>query len=373
MDIADMKAEGITNMEPASPFQTLASLSVLFSFVQCIAYKNEIIIYGGNIGKCFSYYMVKNQYKFYVDNSNDKNELTLLCFSEENELRTKHTLAMSYKSVWEDNETNEKGSYNKWIPFKKNNKKISINRSDANYVGARSVISGSADYLLFITYYPNDISVFNLKTFQYIKDDILPVGCQIEINKQNEMMLFYNNIGLLIKYDENKNIFEYHKVRVCATIKISISCVYVCVNDAILFFGDSKHVHKYLMTENKWMRYESNTYVHIFGRTRKDPNSLVHIKTTANEWMKEDQRWIVEDKETIESEEICIELEEMDDEININQLKKTKKVETIIQYWFRSLLIDKTGWINEFDVIILRYILVSFFFFFDFTCFICNT
>ncbi|ETO06552.1 hypothetical protein RFI_30840 [Reticulomyxa filosa] len=48
------------------------------------------------------------------------------------------------------------------------------NNSNHNYIGARAVVGGRNNHLLFIIYGPNDISLFDLNTFQFIKHDILP-------------------------------------------------------------------------------------------------------------------------------------------------------------------------------------------------------
>ncbi|ETO08354.1 hypothetical protein RFI_29035 [Reticulomyxa filosa] len=165
---------------------------------------------------------------------------------------------------------NKKSSnYNEWIPVTDNhNHPIII----PYYREMRTVIGGSNNNLLFITHYPNNISVLDLNTLQFIKHDTLPVNNRIrhhcfvlnsengqgqemmKTNKQNyQMLLFYQNTGLSIKYYEYNNNFQFRPLFVCDDIaKLSnYACVYI--NDIILFFGGwnssehvvSKCVHKY--------------------------------------------------------------------------------------------------------------------------------
>ncbi|ETO05249.1 hypothetical protein RFI_32145 [Reticulomyxa filosa] len=48
-----------------------------------------------------------------------------------------------------------------------------IIRDEDNYQGARAVIGGRKNNLLFITYYENNISVYNLNKFKFMKHEIL--------------------------------------------------------------------------------------------------------------------------------------------------------------------------------------------------------
>ncbi|ETO07104.1 hypothetical protein RFI_30288 [Reticulomyxa filosa] len=284
-------------------FQTLKELPTPLEESQCVLHKHKILICGGiNQRACYSYHILKNEYKFIcdypsdvilnghcvvklIDNKKDRNQITLLSFGGS----YKHTLVMKYISVWSNissklNKSNEFNNYNQWIPFKDNhNHPIIIGRDQDDYNGVRAVIGGSNNHLLFITYYENNISVFNLNTFQFIKDDTLPTdnwvqfhcfvsnsvdgqGQEImktnkEKNKQNnKMLLFREDTGLSIEYDENNNIFQFHLLPVCDDIAQFYSYAYVCINDIVLFFGGwdgtfdntviSKSVHKYSIREN---------------------------------------------------------------------------------------------------------------------------
>ncbi|ETO05683.1 hypothetical protein RFI_31715, partial [Reticulomyxa filosa] len=146
--------------------------------------------------------------------------------------------------------------------LKKNNHNniIQIGRDGDNYEGVRAVIG-----------------VFDLNTFQFIKHDNLPIfiHCGIialyqnqKIRKNNknkiyEMILFCKE-ALSIGYDEDNNILQYHRLRFYNGIAPFYRCAFVCIDDVILFFGGlsnkkynvSKAVHKYLIQENAWIKYD---------------------------------------------------------------------------------------------------------------------
>ncbi|ETO15556.1 hypothetical protein RFI_21808 [Reticulomyxa filosa] len=71
---------------------------------------------------------------------------------------------------------NKSNNYNEWVPFTDvHNHLIIIESYCDNYNGVRALIGGSNNHLLFITYYQNNISVFDLNTFQFIKYKRLPI------------------------------------------------------------------------------------------------------------------------------------------------------------------------------------------------------
>ncbi|ETO33303.1 hypothetical protein RFI_03805 [Reticulomyxa filosa] len=299
---------------------------------------------------------------------------SLLSFGGEEDL--KHTLVMKYVSVWSNisdisNKSNELNNYNEWVPFTDNyNHPIVIGRDDDNYYGVRAVIGGSNNHLLFITYFPDNISVFDLNTFQFIKHDTLSSDNYIHFhcfvsnsenvqeqemikinegkNKQNyQMMLFKLNTGLSIEYDEDNNTFQFHQIPVCDDIVSFSHYAYVCINDIILLFGGrnygnnvtSKLLHKYSIRENKWITFENtlpsplfhciailseeDNNIHIIGGL-DDEDTIVptHMKTKARVWD--------------------------------SSLLSKKEIKFINQYWTRDLQI-KFGWINDFDQTIFKY------------------
>ncbi|ETO01317.1 hypothetical protein RFI_36124 [Reticulomyxa filosa] len=368
-------------------FQALKELPIPLSRSQCVLHKHELLICGGfNQRACYSYHTVKNEYKFICgypsdiklnghcvvklvdkNNNKDNNEITLLSFGSSSFGENKHTLVMKYVSVWSNksNKSNVLKNYNQWIPFTDNqNHPIIIGRDDDNYIGMRAAIGGSKNHLLFITYWKNDISVFDLNTFQFIKHHTLPTNNSIlyhclvsklengqgqgmtKTNKQNyQMLLFCRKTGLSIEYDEDNNTFQFYQLSVCNDIAPFKYYAYVRINDIILFFGGcnypnvSKLVYKYSIRENKWVTFrntltnplfncvailsEEYDYIHIIGG-KDDKETIVstHMKTKVCLW-------------------------------DPSQLSK-HEIKYIVQYWIRILKI-KFGWIDDFDKIIIKY------------------
>ncbi|ETO10980.1 hypothetical protein RFI_26396 [Reticulomyxa filosa] len=388
-------ANQTTTQEPpqhlitSTPFQGLKDLPIPLYDFQCVTHKHEILICGGyEQSKCYSYHTLKNQYKFIceypsditldgycvvklTDNNNkDKNQITLLSFGG-SDYQKRYTLVMKYVSVWgndnnniDDNEMNKSKDYNQWIPFTDNhNQPIIIGRNGYGFHGARAVIGGSNDHLLFITYYPYDISVFNLNTFQFIKHDFLPDihhirayhHCFVLVSENEQetmkknygMLLFSRTKGLLILYDEDDDTFQFRKASVCADISQFSYYAYVLINDIILFFGGlnnnngdlSKSVYKYSIQEDEWTTFqdilpstlhngvailsEDESDIHIIGGQHDLHNAVsTHMKTKVRIW-------------------------------DNSQLLKNE-VKLIIKYWIRTLKI-KLGWIDDFDQIIFKY------------------
>ncbi|ETO32428.1 hypothetical protein RFI_04689 [Reticulomyxa filosa] len=345
----------------STPFQSLKDLPIPLTESQCILHKHEILICGSRLkNECYSYHTLKNEYKFIceypsditlsghcvvelIDNNNNKNEITLLSFGGNKNI-IRHTLVMKYVSVWSDDNKMDKSKklkksnyYNEWTPLINDyNNPIIIGRDEDDYVGVRAVIGGSNNNLLFITYPEHNISVFDVNIFQFIKHDTIPtlfslVSCHCFVSKsekgqeqemmktnkkQNkkrnyEMLLFCENVGLLIEYNEDNNIFQFHQLPVCDSIAILKQYAYVCINGVILFFGGlvdwfendivTGSVYKYLIHENIWTSFEhnlpiplhncfgilnrNNNDIHIIGGSN-DEKSIVstHIKTKVSEW-----------------------------------------------------------------------------------------
>ncbi|ETO11324.1 hypothetical protein RFI_26050 [Reticulomyxa filosa] len=118
MELTDIKEDQMVNQNVTNSFQTLAPLPAPFCGMQYIAHKNEIIICGSyKHHKCYSYHILKNQYKLIcsypkktklgdhcvvkrVINNDNKDDIILLSFSGYNLFDEKHTLVMRYVSVW---------------------------------------------------------------------------------------------------------------------------------------------------------------------------------------------------------------------------------------------------------------------------------
>ncbi|ETO24080.1 hypothetical protein RFI_13077, partial [Reticulomyxa filosa] len=400
-------------------FQTLKNLLTPLSSAQCITHRLEILICGGsNERECYSYHTVTNEYKLIckypiaieldghcVVKIKDKNDnITLLSFGGKN----KHTLIMKYVSVWNDESNTEKlpRNYNKWVSFVDNdNRPITLGRDEDNYCGIRAVIGGSKNHLLFLTRYPNNIDVFDLNTYQFIKYDTLPTdnysyyhcfvsnleNAQDIITKvgkrKSEMLLFCKKTGLSIEYDEDSNTFQFQKLSVCDEIAPFRNYACICVNDVILFFGGwdsqisntvvSKSIYKYSIRENKWTTFpgmlpsllydsaailsEDNTYVHIIGGWNGKAFLPIHMKTKVSEWLSEDEtkkervlkKEETEKKKENETSKIIAKNKVNKDDISgllwKKKIEKRKKKKKWIEWWKERNEIDKSEMIAKFE------------------------
>ncbi|ETO11856.1 hypothetical protein RFI_25518, partial [Reticulomyxa filosa] len=373
MNENDMKVEEVTNAPMDIVFETLTSWSIPSEKTQCILFKDEIIICGGHkTSGCYSYHILKNKYKFICrypsdvvleghcvvrleHTKDDINEMTLLSFGGSH----KHALIMKYVSVWNNDKTNSKAKHwNKWVPLadNNNNNAVSIGTDEDDYLGARALIGGSNNNLLFITYYPKNIAVFNLNTFQLIKYETLPVRncvffhCFVKAfesntnanNKNTNMLLFCFGAGLSIEYNEDYNLFHFHKIQVWKPIRAYYSYACVRIQDSILFFGGKNflreivhEIYVYSISGNKWMKHrptlpiplrypvtvlsEDKKWVYIFG-VFKDMSAA--IRTEARKWKdyEKDQQWMIEDKQLTDIGDIAEQLADMKS-LSISNLK----------------------------------------------------
>ncbi|ETO23822.1 hypothetical protein RFI_13343 [Reticulomyxa filosa] len=278
MDSIDTNVEQNADRDMQSPFETLTSLPRPFSQAQCVVHKHEILICGGfQNNECYSYHTIKEQYKHICSypkemlfsghtvvsrvEASSSRAITLLSFGG----HPKHTLVMKYVSVWENDkddsadtsDTEKIKDWNQWLPLTDNqNNRIQIGRNGDNYFGVRAVIGGSENNLLFITYRPSNIDIFNLDTLQYINHYTFPYEkhvvfchCFVSIpeNKVSTMILFSEKTGLSIEYDEDTNTFEFYKLWVCTNIRPFKRYAYVNVNQFIFFLVDGMKIRARLL------------------------------------------------------------------------------------------------------------------------------
>ncbi|ETO35197.1 WD repeat-containing protein, partial [Reticulomyxa filosa] len=345
-------------------FQNLKELSTPLFQAQCVTHKHEILICGGNEQRaCYSYHTIKNDYKFIceypsdvglyehcvvkmVNNNKHSNQVTLLSFGGGH----KYTLLMKYVSVW----SNRSNNHNQWIPFTDNHNHPIIIGKDENhyYIGVRAVIGGSNGNLLFITY-PNNISVFDLNTFQFIKHDKLPTRTYIQFhcfvskseNRQGQEIMKTNQkkINKIIKCCcfVSRQVYQLNMMKITTLFNfINYLYAYVYINDTILFFGGSNcngsvvsnSVHKYSIREKKWMTFKDIFPVLLYncsGVLNEDNNHIHIIGTSAH------MKIIV-------------------DEL-LGYIQPKNETKFVIQHWFRILKI-RLGWINDFNKIIIKYV-----------------
>ncbi|ETO07029.1 G-protein beta WD-40 repeats containing protein [Reticulomyxa filosa] len=429
MTAKDMKLEESSKLDIVTPpFEKLCSLPTAFQRAECVAIGDyELVICGGFANRqCYSYHMAKDQYRPICDYpmsvklhghcvvklvSNESTDaITLLSFGGSSNEK-KHTLIMKYKSVWRDGigiEDENKEQWNIWTQLTDSNKTpIHIGSHKDDYCGVRAVIDGSRKHLLFITYHPNNIAVFDLNTFQCIKHGFLSIAnfahCHCFASKKNvnEMILFCQTGGLSIAYDEHTNMFQFDQLRVCTNMRPFRSYGYACVDDVVLFFGGSemseinasKEIYKYSIIEKQWTKFEqtlpnelthctaivddNHTCIHIIGGFDGRQQVPTHMKTNVREWTKEEtereRQWKIEEEMRIQIEQIKTGLERMGEALDIKKLKViifyvgkvlaiffntvVLDIKMIIRHWFHSSLIAM-DWVDDLDIIISQYIMV---------------
>ncbi|ETO08836.1 hypothetical protein RFI_28551 [Reticulomyxa filosa] len=253
--------------------------------------------------------------------------------------------------------------YNEWNPLINSNKEPTcITKKHPYYRGLRTVIGGSNNNLLFIIYY-KAIDVFDLNIYEYVANASLPiidlVNCKYleskpekpfaaEIlppikNKKSKMLLFYENTGLSIEYDEDNKLFQFDNLRVCSTIRSLSLYGHVHINGIILFFGGkdefnrmNSNIHKYIIDEDKWIKCEQlylnslygctailnedHEYVHIVG------GGKTHFKTKTKDWIKNEETaieklWLIEEEKIMEIEEMKQDMSVMQPSVDIKKLK----------------------------------------------------
>ncbi|ETO35439.1 hypothetical protein RFI_01622, partial [Reticulomyxa filosa] len=312
-------------MDTEKSFETLSVLPVAMFRSQCVVDQHELLICGGAFERaCYSYHIQKKQYKLICSypsevrlyghsvvklaiRSNEKG-ITLLSFGGE----YKHTLVMNYVSVWDGDEDgaeskNERSKekekekpeqmhdklYNEWMALADNtNRAVCIGREKDDYNGVRAVIGGSNNHLLFITYRPNNMDVFDLDALQYVSHHTLPtdaniISCHCFVSttlesgvtsiieqKQSlqkgkelsQMILFCCKIGLSIHYDETNHSLKCKSLTMCKDVEPLNHYAYVYVHGAILLFGGhdsekhvSKAIFKYSIRDDHWTKCERHT------------------------------------------------------------------------------------------------------------------
>ncbi|ETO14957.1 hypothetical protein RFI_22410, partial [Reticulomyxa filosa] len=352
--------------------ETLPDLPGKLLKVQCVAYKQELLICGGyDVKECYSYHTVKNKYKLicsypeevslwghcvvkFVSNES-ANGVTLLSFGGLYD----HTLVMHYESVWESE------ACNKWVPLSdKDDKTVLIGGNRTNYSGVRALVGGSKHHLLFITYPPANIDIFDLKSLQYIKQDWLPVNSRDSINwhclvsttttttsaveekNKSAMLFFWKDKGLAIEYNESKNELNFQILRVGNSLRPSSQYAYLVIDRKVLFFGGyadgfgdaSTLVHMYSIEENKWSQCnhglpisldgsvgvlsEQGSFVHILGNNcAAKSKSNTHVKLDVRKFITKKSLWVEEEEEKISIQEMKTKLDQVNDNPYLRELQ----------------------------------------------------
>ncbi|ETO07908.1 hypothetical protein RFI_29481 [Reticulomyxa filosa] len=308
-------------------FSSPDSSSKCLANTQCVLLEDEIIICGGNDNKCYSFHTLRRTYKYicsypsevklnghcvlqWKHNESDSNETKLLSFGGQSKGEAKYTFMMRYKSVWSDGSKSQSephSSFNTWVRMPKFN----IGSINDDFVGARALIGGANNNLLFITHSPGKIYVVDLNTMERyanITNATLPIEenmddfrhhCFVPWTAKDErvpnlFIFFCGKTGLLIKFDEANKDFKYEALPTCLNLRDIVFDTYISDYDCIFFFARFKTVWKYSMQDRTWDKCNStwsemiknpcailsknNARVHIFGEADEIETPRKHIE-----------------------------------------------------------------------------------------------
>ncbi|ETO25786.1 hypothetical protein RFI_11349 [Reticulomyxa filosa] len=341
-------------------FETLETLPCLFRNPQCILFDNEIIICGGlwNSG-CFSYHILKNEYKRVcayptfisrLDTIVIQHEATIWFFCKPQN----QVMILKYQSVWD--ESNE--PKNEIVPID--------NLENLHYETLQCVvIGGSKDGFLFLVHPPNVIQVLNLKSLELVAQNVLPIERATSftsfIKVSTGLILFHEDGALHITYTEQTRTFDYKLICICPNLVNVISFSCICIKDLVVVFGGfnendgrcSDQIQLYSTTTKKWklcshklpkpmarafaIVNKENTFVHIVGGWDEEHFTKNHIKI---------------------KKEILIGVVKVSsaDKAILILSPTNEELQVVLSHWFRLNKTKRYGWIKEFNIIIENFL-----------------
>ncbi|ETO25136.1 hypothetical protein RFI_12009 [Reticulomyxa filosa] len=334
-------------------FKKLRDIPVCMEGLQCMRYKNELIICGGtNNSNCYSYHLRKREYKFicaypkgtklkehvvikFGDTSSGR--ITLLSFGG----YYKHTLQMDYQSVWEK----PKEHLNEW-----KNCHYEIGEADDNLFQARALIGGNNNNLLFVIYNPGYILALDIEnSFKCVAKRRLPIdgicggSCFVKCKDKMIFLNYYHNVA--ITYNDSNHQIEFRTFSVDHDVRHYCSFSYVYINEVIVIFGGfasgehhSEKIFVYSVKRNKWKTsseilpiglFNSSAVLHDIHRCAHILGGLGNIGATNLHF-----------------------------KVNLFSIIGItgKDIQSIVQNWQRRIKLKHIGWIDEFNDIIADFL-----------------
>ncbi|ETO26097.1 hypothetical protein RFI_11040 [Reticulomyxa filosa] len=228
-------------------------------WVPCVALDKEIIISGDSQNRCYSYSLEKEEYRMVC-----KYPAEVLLLHEhwvvkcEHRTRSqkkykrvpllsfggvyKHTMLMSYESVWKS-ETSTSKHVNEWLQVR--NGFVIEQNSDSNLAGIRGCVGGPNNLLLFVTFYPHNIAVIDMKNYQYVQvtNQRLPINnklwfhCFVKLDKTS-FLLITKGAHIHIRYDVVTMTFHYEVLPSPPPLfRSKDDFAFVLVHRWLVFFG----------------------------------------------------------------------------------------------------------------------------------------
>ncbi|ETO20756.1 hypothetical protein RFI_16460 [Reticulomyxa filosa] len=318
----------------SSSIQMWVPLPIPYSNAQCVSYKDEILICGGyKTRRVTPTTSGLKSTKRYCENEGEDG-VTLLSFGGSGWMR-RHVLLMHYESIWNElqlapttsttsttatNEQEQTPKYkkkrkNQWI--KMDSMKMFAKEHD-NWIGARALIGGKRRDLLFLTYFPDNIDVLNLNTYQRIRSDTLPINaedhsisyhCFVPL-KTNEFILIAYGVNLLIKYNESQNHFTFESLPLCPPLRPegrgglrNGDYGHAYINGHILLFGGPfVAIQSFNTTLLSWTRFQDSLPIALSGCTGviTQQGRCLHIISGKNDSFRElTAHFVIKDKRLI--------------------------------------------------------------------------
>ncbi|ETO36568.1 hypothetical protein RFI_00496 [Reticulomyxa filosa] len=151
------------------------------------------------------------------------------------------------------------------------------------------------------------------------------------------MLVFCKRIWLLIKYNEDSNIFRFHQLPVCKDI-VSFNSYAYEQNEWITF----KPTLPIPLCDCFGILNEDNTYIHIIGGSGNNSKVSVHLKTKVRVW------------DALQLVIYILKHNPFFKRKIFYYMNSKKEMKLVIQYWARVLEI-KSGWIDYFNKMIIKY------------------
>jgi len=355
---------------PNISFLRLPELPTRMKDAACVPLNDELLICGGTENNsCYSYHLSKKQYKFICaypkevklnshtvlrcDIATNKDSVsghtaTLLSFGGSGDDNfSRHTLLMKYQSVWTNTDVSKHLNYWSSVP-----KGVRIGRQSANQKddlqGARAIVGGTKNDLLFITHFPKNIDVFDLKSWTYVPDvntNILPGPSDFELRyhfvsarSSNQFILLSYQQGLLITYHQSKKEFVFQSF---SFEKICHSNPYAYFYHHISFYFEngaaklSMIVPSFMMSRKELGPQQKKTPFPISHCTPVITSSSTSVHLVGG---------IHLDGESQRTHFV------MEREYILEEIKK------VVRKWLRMNIIKRRGWIPDFDFIIAHYL-----------------
>ncbi|ETO35886.1 hypothetical protein RFI_01175 [Reticulomyxa filosa] len=336
------------NIFAQSAFQNLPNLPKNFVAPQCVLLKDELLICGGeNNNKCYSYHLVKKQYEYicsYPSGVELKGHCVLQLSHQGDNPDEIHLYPLEDKmqaNIWSHTQKAEP-SLNSWTLVAKSQ----IGELSDNLEGVRGVIGGMNNDLLFITHFPKNIRVIDLKTMKPLKgvtNSIIPnkenesEHCFVPLTMNgsvtkvvNHFLLFHRNIGLLISFDEGQRTFTYENLPTCPELREVSSYAFLgCYGYVFLFGGcdnrskaKTRCVWKYSISRKIWSVCKSKLPTEVSSSFALLDQNNVHVHVIGGVVTKEvqDYHWTISADQLFQTHELMQIVQ--DQEQDIRSLKE---------------------------------------------------